>query len=65
MKLEIYMKSGNVIRVRGVKDYAIKMSGSDLRSLELKYFWRRPSRRLVMPTLQLDQIEAIVRSGLF
>jgi hypothetical protein len=66
MKLEIYMKSGNVIAVRGVSDCEIGYKGNTITSLTIEYRkWFRPSRRLFMASVDLTQIEAIVKTGLF
>lgn len=57
------MKSGNVIQLKGIKGYNIEYSGDDIRSLRLiHYGWLlKPRRRLIVPTINLSQIEAITR----
>lgn len=62
MKLSIYMKSGNVIRIRNVKNYEFKMNGNNVSSLRIdtgmKIFG---GPRLLVQTIDLSQIEAVVR----
>jgi hypothetical protein len=62
MKLHIYMKSGNVIGQSGIKDYAFKQDGSDIVYFKVEYRkWFKPRTRMLVPSICLNQIEAIVR----
>jgi hypothetical protein len=57
MTLEIYMRSGNVLVLDGVKDWKTETAGDTVTRLELSWF--NPSRRLVVSTIALGNIEAI------
>ena len=59
MILTFYMKSGNRIRVRGVKEYTINNAGNEIIGLSLKYYWFRFGKRLLVKTMDLSQIEAV------
>lgn len=63
MKLNIYMKSGNVIPVHGVKEWKVNTIGNSVTTLSIKYTWfaiRVYSReRLLVGSIDLSQIEAI------
>lgn len=62
MKLSIYMKSGNVIRIRNVKDYEFKMNGNSVSSLKIETHGRIfGGPRLLVQTIDLSQIEAVTR----
>lgn len=61
MKLKIYMKSGNVIPLFGIKNYNFQYRGNTIVGVELHV--RRWSRaRLIIGTIDMSQIEAVVRS---
>lgn len=63
MNLTIYMKSGNAIKLTQVKDYTIKNTGNEISSLLIEQdlsWWLFP-RRLLVKTVDLSQIEAVVR----
>lgn len=65
MKLRIYMKSGNVIVLPGIKNYKIKNVGNAITYLQMDqtFFSRCFSRvRLLIQTIDLSQIEAITVS---
>lgn len=61
--MKIYMKSGNVIKLRGIKDWKIKYDNA-----QITYFWIELEwwatllgfDKLVMGSIDLAQIEAIV-----
>lgn len=62
MKLSIFMKSGNVIRIRGVSNYEFKMNGNSISELELEQYGKIfGGPRLLVGTIDLSQIEAVVR----
>lgn len=63
MKLEIYMKSGNVIHLKGIESCDIRYNSNTITSLTLttKSGFLKPSRALFVPSIDLSQIEAIVR----
>lgn len=62
MKLSIFMKSGNVIRIRGVRSYKFNIDGNSISSLELEQHGRIfGGPRLLLGTIDLSQIEAVVR----
>ena len=66
MKLEIYMKSGNVITLKGIKEYSGKFQGNRITELTLKYYpLRRPNRTVNVKSIDLSQIEAIVEINTF
>ncbi len=54
--LRIYMKSGNVIELKRVTNYTIKEQ-----SLALTQSHCRGYAKLLVPTIDLSQIEAVVR----
>jgi hypothetical protein len=57
--LHIYMKSGNVVVIDGIEQWEFKANASSVTSFKIK--WSNLStRRLLVTTLALDQIEAIV-----
>lgn len=62
MKLSLYMKSGNVIQVSGIKDWKIEYRGNEVTSISIKYGWWKIGPRLVLGSLDLSQIEAMVKS---
>lgn len=57
-KLDIYMKSGNVIRIDRVKDYSFNTKSSGVTKIELTQ--DTAGRKLLVTTIDLDQIEAVV-----
>lgn len=63
MKLNIYMKSGNVIPVHGVKEWKANTRGNSVITLSIAYTrfaMRVYSReRLIVRSIDLSQIEAI------
>lgn len=63
MKLNIYMKSGNVIPVHGVKEWKANTWENSVITLSIEYTWfamRVYSReRLIVRSIDLSQIEAI------
>lgn len=63
MNLTIYMKSGNAIKLTGVKDYKIENIGNNITGITLTQdlHWWLFSRRLLVKTINLSQIEAVVR----
>lgn len=69
MKLTIYMKSGNVITVRGVKNWNGQYSGNTITKLHISRYrsipFLTPSSLLWVSTLDLSQIEAIVETKYF
>lgn len=68
MKLTIYMKSGNVITVRGVKAWNGQYSGNTITKLQIVRYWipfMAPKAKLIMGSVDLSQIEAIVETKYF
>jgi len=68
MKLTIYMKSGNVITVRGIKDWEIRFDNNGVNSLHIRRYslpFMAPKARLIMGSVDLSQIEAIVKTKYF
>lgn len=64
MRVRIYMKSGNVITLRGVKDVMVSRNNitNDISSLEIEREWYMkylPCERLYGAALVTSQIEAI------
>lgn len=66
MKITIYMKSGNKISVRGVKDVTVTTGTNGITGVKLvKTFFGRylnPCEGLYMRSIDLSQIEAITYS---
>lgn len=67
MKLTIYMKSGNAIVTTGVKEYEIENKGNEIVGLKLVYLPELVlkatfRKKLLVKTVDLSQIEAVVRS---
>jgi hypothetical protein len=63
MKLKIYMKSGNSFTQRFVKSYKVRCRGNEVTAISLQYKKLRfGCSRLIFCSLNLDQIEAIVKS---
>lgn len=67
MKLTIYMKSGNAIKLSGIEEYKIENKGNEIVGLTLKQkrriFGVVPTNTLLVKTISLDQIEAITCSA--
>lgn len=64
MRVRIYMKSGNVITLRGVKDVHITPhpTTGNIGAIDIKRRWYMnylPCERIFGPALNLSQIEAI------
>lgn len=59
MRLTIYMKSGNRIRLTGVKSYTAKNMGNEIVSLRIAYHRWKISPRLLIQSIDLSQIEAM------
>lgn len=63
MKLNIYMKSGNVIPIHGVKEWKINTKGNSVTTLSIEYTWFAmrvySKERLLVMTIDLSQIEAV------
>ena len=59
MKLMIYMKSGNVITVRGVSKYTIRNRGDEIVGITFEKNWWCQGTGLLLNTLALSQIEAV------
>lgn len=62
MKITIYLKSGSRITQRGLKSWNLKMQGNTVVAMSLGWhrWWVGP--RLVVPTIDMSQIEAVVAS---
>lgn len=65
MRLTIYMKSGNKIRLRGVKAFLIDARGNEVVRITLRMYpfesWFF-GERLILSTLDLRQVEAVTKS---
>ena len=63
MKLTLYMKSGNVVVQKGVVDFKVQYSENEVVSLrfEVRKGFFKPRQTIVMSTLDLSQIECMVR----
>lgn len=59
MDVNLYMKSGNVVHLAGIQNYQVKATGNTITSLFLERKDKSRGERLVMTSLNLDQIEAI------
>ena len=59
INVEIYTKSGNVIKVK-LKEYTITKMGSKITKLE----WKGTSNNHYLHLIDIDQIEAIVDRGI-
>jgi len=63
MKLNIYMKSGNVIHIHGVKSWDANKTGDRVSFLKITYTWFALhvycKERLLVKSINLSQIEAI------
>jgi hypothetical protein len=66
MTLEIYMKSGNIIKDRNVKKWEAGYRGNEITRLSITHKHKtfldlfRPRKQLKVETIDLSQIEAIV-----
>ena len=62
-KLTIYMKSGNTIELKGVKDWEVRATDESVVYLKIKYRTGlfAPKNKLIITTITLSQIEAIVK----
>lgn len=58
MKVTVYMKSGNQLVQRAVRDYSVKNIGDEITGLEIKLHWWG-KRTLLVGTVALSQIEAV------
>ena len=58
------MKSGNVIHVDHVKDWNLKYTGNEITNLKIvrEKLLFRSVKGLIVPSLDLSQIEAIVET---
>jgi len=62
MKIEIFMKSGNILKCTGVKDWSLKYNNEQITSLTIEYKkLRLPCKKLIIQSIDLKQIEAIVK----
>ena len=59
IKLEIYMKSGNMLCINRVSEYKFKTGVHGVSELSLTQVGH--GRKLLVSTINLDQIEAIVQ----
>lgn len=62
MKLNIYMKSGNIIRLRGILEWKTTTNDDGVSSLFIRRRKRFFGEKLVVSTIALSQIEAITTS---
>lgn len=62
MKLNIYMKSGNVIRLRGILEWKTSTNDNGVDQLYIRRRKRFFGEKLVITTIALEQIEAITTS---
>lgn len=63
-KLTFYMKSGNVIEQRGVKDWELRSDpsgGINYIKIEYRTGLFTSKRKLIITSLDLTQVEAIVQ----
>lgn len=63
----IYMRSGNKIKLRGVKEWSVTNAGNKVNRLHIvRTSWAGLfTQRLVVSTIDLSQIEAVTVGGLF
>lgn len=63
MKMTIYMKSGNTIHLKNIKDYTIGNTGNEITKIELtqkdKFLGIFKYKKLLIKTIAMDQIEAV------
>ena len=60
MKIEIYMKSGNVIKLDGIEDIEVKGQGDVIKFIEIVKEEPLPKRSLMLSSLDFSQVEAVV-----
>jgi len=60
MKLTFYLKSGNKIVLRNVKEYVFKTNGNEIVGVSIKRGPWPMCPRLLVNTLDLSQVEAVV-----
>lgn len=63
MQLKLYMKSGNVVTVSGVKDVNYKYLGNEITGLTVEWTWlaRKFSKKrgVLLKSIDLSQIECM------
>jgi len=59
MKINIYMKSGNKINLRGVKKWEFESKGEHVTKLYIQRHWWAWGEKLIVTTINLSQIEAV------
>lgn len=63
MKLKLYMKSGNVVTVSGVKNVKYKHHGNEITELTVEWTWLErklfKKRGVMVPSVDLSQIECM------
>lgn len=60
MKIEIYMKSGNVINLDGIEEANISNKGGKIVGLEIVRSVPLVARALMVQSIDLNQVEAVV-----
>lgn len=65
MKLNIYMKSGNIITVGGVKEYKVINKGDEIihLTIEQRPYMKFFADKLLVNSINLSQIEAVTIRG--
>lgn len=61
MKINIFMKSGNVITLTRVKTWAIKYNCNNIVSLSISYHRWFQKERLIIESIDLKSVEAITK----
>ena len=61
MTLEIYMKSGNMIQINRVTEYSFSTNSDGVTKLSMTQ--QHGGRKLLVSTIDLNQIEAVVLAG--
>ena len=61
MKLRLYMKSGNQLLMEDVDKYNITTKGNLVTGIEIEYSGKDWDSRVLIQTVDLAQIEAVVR----
>lgn len=63
MVLNIYMKSGNRLRLRGVKEWKFNTRGNEVVGITIERSrfatWFGTGERLIVSTIDMSQIEAV------
>jgi hypothetical protein len=63
MKLKLYMKSGNVIIIKGIKDIHYKYIGNEITALTVEWTWLAKKfsqkRGVLLKSVDLSQIECM------